>query len=277
IEGLRLVSDSVLFNHAPTTLGTDQFPPTNRNGMASINVQRRGIERNTWAATYAAGSGMPQGAMPGMFAAQSDVQEKGKNKSDDADNTNSQDCGPCSIDIADGEKKLDLHDLVIPGRGIDFEFRRYYESDDPRGALASKDFGANWRFSYADDFLIKDGTGPDDMANYVNYQMQSGYVFVRTDPGAWLSETGRFVQLRQNAYTRDFEIRDQSGLVRIYHDFSDISTPNQNGRLKEIRDRNGNRMTFHYERIAPGTGLADKMVLAYVIDTLGREIRYQYY
>src|SRR5262249_4509564 len=37
IEGLRLVSDSVLFNHAPTTLGTDQFPPTNRNGMASIN------------------------------------------------------------------------------------------------------------------------------------------------------------------------------------------------------------------------------------------------
>jgi hypothetical protein len=65
-------------------------------------------------------------------------------------------------------------------------------------------------------------------------------------------------------------------MVKTYKAFSD---PNIPGRLVHMEDRNGNFMTFHYERIDPNNTLAgdEKYVLAYVVDTLGREVRYQYY
>ena len=51
------------------------------------------------------------------------------------------------------------------------------------------------------------------------------------------------------------------------------------GRLKEVRDRNDNRMTFLYETVDPDLSSTgdEKKVLSFVIDTIGREIRYRYY
>ncbi|MCH9021783.1 MAG: hypothetical protein IID32_03360, partial [Planctomycetes bacterium] len=67
-------------------------------------------------------------------------------------------------------------------------------------------------------------------------------------------------------------------VVKTYESFDD---PNFPGRLIKIADRNGNVMTFHYRQIDPDETDADasdiKSILAFVIDTMGREIRYQYY
>jgi hypothetical protein len=74
----------------------------------------------------------------------------------------------------------------------------------------------------------------------------------------------------------DFELRDSTGMVQTYKSFSD---PNIPGRLVSEVDPNGNLMTFHYAQIDPDNTVPgdQKFVLAYVIDTLGREIRFQYY
>ncbi|MCI0540967.1 MAG: hypothetical protein L0Z50_37680 [Verrucomicrobiales bacterium] len=179
-----------------------------------------------------------------------------------------------SVDLSDGEKKLFPVDLSIPGRGFDFEFRRAYRGFKNRCVSDRKDFGENWTYTYADEFLVKDGSGADADANYVLFRDgQAGYMFVRIAPGVWAPEIQQFTQLRINPSTGDFEVRDQSGMIEVFHNFSAAGTPNANGRLKEIRDRNGNVMRFLYDQPA---GLS-KFVLATVIDTMGRSIAYGYY
>jgi RHS repeat-associated protein len=187
----------------------------------------------------------------------------------------------CSIDPSNGEKTLEITDLTIQGRGLDYQFSRTYRDFNYRagGPAPLTDFGENWSYSYADDRLVMDGTNPDT-ALYIHYPdggSQIGDVFLNTGTANdWISGTpSLFVSLRQLPSTHDMEIRDRNGLVHVYYNFMDPNTPQ--GRLKEIRDRNGNSMTFHYELINPGGGASSKYVLAYVIDTMGREIRYQYY
>lgn len=183
---------------------------------------------------------------------------------------------PRSVDLSDGQKKIDETDLVIAGR-FPYVFRRVLTACPPHPRV--NDFGQNWTYSYANEQLVKDGSGNDEDVCYMNFRAgQSGSLFVNIGPGQWGAPLSNFLQLRINPHTEDFEIREGSGTVRIYHNFSDQSTPNRNGRLKEIRDRNDNRLTCHYEQIDTGITLADaKFVLAFVIDTMGREIRYQYY
>lgn len=190
------------------------------------------------------------------------------------------DSGNTSVDLADGEKKIVHYDLTIPGRGFDYEFYCVYRSFNYRKGFDRKDFGENWTYSYADEFLVKDGSGADNDANYINFRDgQTGYAFVRIAPGVWAPALQEFVQLSINDNTGDFEIRDQSGMIRVYNKFSDTNLPNINGRLKAIIDRNDNILKCNYELIDPDNTITgdEKFVLAFVIDTLGRDIRYQYY
>jgi RHS repeat-associated protein len=191
---------------------------------------------------------------------------------------------PGSTDPSRAESKVDLRRIYfwsVQGRGIDYEMGGIYRSGrvQYRQTAALHDFGEGWTYAYADERLVKDGTGSDEDANYLNFRDgNSGTVFVNIGTGSWAAPVQNFVQLRKNPFTSNFEIRDQSGMVRVYQDFSDLHTVNTNGRLIELRDRNDNRMTFHYEQIDPdGMPGHEKFVLAYVIDTMGREIRYQYY
>src|SRR5207245_1208009 len=124
----------------------------------------------------------------------------------------------------------------------------------------------------------KDSAGPEATATYIEFNPgQAEYTFVNTGPGTWAAANHDFVQLSINPNTGDFEIRNPDGMIRTYFPPSD---PNSPGRLKQMRDRNDNRMTFHYEEIdpdgIPGSG-DEKYVLAFLIDSLGREVRYQYY
>jgi YD repeat-containing protein len=197
-----------------------------------------------------------------------------------------EDTGDTSVKLSDGEKKLQFRDLIIKGRGFDFGFGRQYLGNTLRQQLATasggkvvQDFGVNWTYTYADDYLIKDGTGSEDSSNYVIYRSdQISSLFVNVGTGTWVAGQDEFSRLRKNA-SGDFEIRNSDGMIRTFHNFQTGTSPNKNGRLNSIEDRNGNRMTFFYEQIDPDNTVSgdDKYVLAYAVDTLGREIRYQYF
>jgi hypothetical protein len=189
-----------------------------------------------------------------------------------------------SVKVSDGEKKMIVDDLSIQGRGMPYAFRRAYRSHNYRQELADRgypvvrDFGENWTFSYADDYLLKVGSAADSQSSYIWYRdLQSGSVWVNAAANKWTPSLQDFKQLRILP-GGDLEIRDPYGMTWIYHGFSNGSpTP---GRLKTIRDRNENTITCHYRQIDPdGTaGNGDqKYILAFVVDTLGREIRYRYY
>jgi RHS repeat-associated protein len=193
--------------------------------------------------------------------------------------------GTYSVKLTDGEKKLTYQDLTIKGRGFDYTFGRMYRSSIFQKALAAtgapvvQDFGVGWSYSYADDYLIKDGTGSEDSSNMITWRSgQEANVFINVGTAQWSSGRSEFTQLRKNA-AGDFEIRDKGGMISTFTNFQTGTTPNKNGRLKSLEDRNGNRMTFFYEQIDPDNTVSgdEKYVLAYAVDTLGREIRYQYF
>jgi YD repeat-containing protein len=180
--------------------------------------------------------------------------------------------GGDSICLFAGEKKLDITDLSIPGRGFDYDFSRTYRSQvSHRRPIATSDFGVDWAFSYSDDRLLPDG------GNVIAFRDDlRTHLFLPSDtPGLYHAPMELYEELRLTG-SGDFELRDAEGTVKTYRGFGDPDIP---GRLLSVEDRDGNRMTFHYAPIDPDAtvGGDEKHVLAYVIDTLGREIRYQYY
>ena len=197
---------------------------------------------------------------------------------------NRDECGTCccesdgndgtamgSVHLYAGEKILGLTDLSIRGRGFDFSFSRTYRSQASHlRSIATNDFGVDWAFSYSDDRLLQDGD------NVIVYRpdLRTDMFVAGPNPGEYKAPMEFYEQL--NKTNSEFELRESGGMVRTYKDFTDPEIP---GRLVRMEDRNGNFMTFHYEQIDPDSDIAgdDKFVLAYVVDTLGREIRYQYY
>jgi len=111
------------------------------------------------------------------------------------------------VDLSDGEKKLHKTDLVIRGRGPAYVFHRTYRGFDYRAALdVQQDFGANWTFSYANEFLMKDGTGADADSNYFYLRDgQAGYAFVNTATDTWSPGPQQFTQLTRLS-SGDFEV-----------------------------------------------------------------------
>ncbi len=171
-----------------------------------------------------------------------------------------------------GEFVHDEEDLRIRGRGMDFVWKRTYRSrTDTSGHI-----GHGWEFSYAisaqpvaGGVIIADGTGRRDF-------------FVETTPGVF--ERDGFFQV--GSYNAD-------GAFIV--DFADhgrwtfVDGGAAVGKIEEIRDRNGNSITFAYD----GTGrlqtitdtLSRTVAIGYdaddritdVTDFTGRTVSYQYY
>jgi hypothetical protein len=133
------------------------------------------------------------------------------------------------------------------------------------------DFGVDWGISYISDLLVPDGNN----VILVSPNMRSDMFVATPTPGKYLSPIQFYDQLTING-AGDFERREPDGTVNTYRGFADAAIP---GRLTRIEDRHGNFMTFHYAQIDPDDSVAgdEKHVLAFVIDVMGREIRYQYY
>lgn len=151
-----------------------------------------------------------------------------------------------------GDHDFNFPDLFIPGRGLDFEFRRYYRS---RTGQRNGSVGHNWSHNYDvrierpvwdDDVIaLHDGTGRIDA-----FEELSATEYRRRE------YFGAMLKL-PNGY---WELMEHDGIRRQFYPLNGSPTA---GRLSTIMDRNGNTVTLNYD--AAGR-------LDYVIDTLGREI-----
>ncbi len=176
-----------------------------------------------------------------------------------------------SVHLYAGEKVVELSDMEIRGRGFDFTLSRTYRSQASHlRDVATGDFGVDWAFSYSDDRLIKDGD------NVIVYRpdLRTDTFVAGTGLNEFIAPQELYAQLKKKGGR--FELREANGMVKTYEDFSHADTP---GRLVRVEDRHGNYMTLHYAQIDPDNQRPgnEKFVLSHVIDTLGREIRYQYY
>ncbi len=275
------------FDESETSLRLEIVPldgptvKTDINGTASFQVQAGAINQGqTWCSVHivysAEGDDVGQG--PGVTFA--DEFTGGKNRWRIGGNN---DTGSGSVNVAGsfnsvslygGEKALDLTDLTIRGRGFGYRFGHTYGSQVRNlRSVATGDMAVDWAFTYSDDRLFADNN------NVVVFQSDLRTdVFSATDtPNVFDAPMEFYEQLRLNNQG-DFELRDRSGTVKTYQGFDHADIP---GRLIRIEDRNANFMTFHYRQIDPDEADDDdsdlKFVLSFVIDTMGREILYQYY
>jgi RHS repeat-associated protein len=151
-----------------------------------------------------------------------------------------------------GEFFLEEHDLVIPGRGFDFDFHRVYKSQ----SIFSGPLGWNWDHAYnrrllelpTGDVLYFNGMGRRERYVAVKYgDVVSGY----TSPAGALSELKKRMD---GTFTLVFPDR----FIEIYDPL---------GRLSRLQDRNANKMEFYYDF---GGNLSA------VQDTMGRLIVFEY-
>ena len=158
------------------------------------------------------------------------------------------------VDPATGEFMIVETDLVIPGRGFDYQFVRSYSSQgDQHSPL-----GYNWDHNYnirltrpsADTLIMSNG--PAEIISYYaledsTYRSTLNYYSIITENG-----DGTFTS------------RTPDGLSAHFVAFDGSATA---GKLARIVDGNGNTMRFTYDSNGR---------LITVMDTLGRLISYQY-
>lgn len=178
------------------------------------------------------------------------------------------------VNLATGEEQLSVVDLVVPGRGLDFVWSRTYRS---RTGTYTR-MGRNWTHSYdvglyaeGTDLVLLDGTGRRDL-----YRLQPGGFYQR-------AEFFRRIEREDDgSLTVRFENQGRWNFFPLVGDARD-------GRLRELADRNGNRLRFAYDSAGRMTNIVDTLdrsmrvayhpdgTIATVTDHLGRQVRYEYY
>ena len=142
-------------------------------------------------------------------------------------------------------------DLKIPGRGMDYEFRRTYRSriqyDGP--------LGANWDHNYNKRLVVQEN---GDIARFDGDARFD--IYKKNEDGTYTSPAGRFDVLSKLP-DGTYQIRDRHGVFNRY---------SSAGFITSITDSNNNAITFEYADVAGASRLTK------VTDTLGRAIQYQY-
>lgn len=166
-------------------------------------------------------------------------------------------------------------DIHIPGRGPAFQWTRTTRSSVQAPAGTS----GNSATAGYDVRLV--ASGPDRI---VSDGMGNGDVFRLQPDGSWVA-TGvfrRLVSNPDNSYTLTFE---DMGVWEFYS----LTVPLFTGKLRQVRDRNGNAIDFAYNsqgRIASVRDtLSKNVILTYdgagrlitLVDCAGRTVRYSYY
>ncbi len=178
------------------------------------------------------------------------------------------------VHLFSGEFYLNVEDLRIPGRGLDFVWTRKYRSRFGRETAQ----GYNWDFSYnifleeaGAHFYLCDGNGRRDL-----YGAKGTDRWVR---GGWHRE---LVKNGDDTLTMIFPDSGQW----VFHAFD--GTP-QEGKIAAIIDRNGNELTLAYDGSGRLQTITDTLgrdiTVAYnlqgyiesVTDFAGRQVRYAYY
>ncbi len=163
--------------------------------------------------------------------------------------------GGCSGDIYSerGEFFQYLTDLSIPGRPgsesmVNFNFRRQYRaqvsSDGP--------IGRNWDHNYFERLAVQ-GDGSVIHSNGLDRNDR----YLKNNRGDFVAPPNFYTMLIRNS-DGTFLLRYRGGTTKTF---------DTDGKILEIRDRNDNLMTFHYNA---------QRQLVRVNDSLGRDIIYRY-
>jgi len=181
-----------------------------------------------------------------------------------------------------GEYYLEREDLRIPGRGFDFVWARKYRSRELDESQPSAQ-GVNWDFSYnrrvefaGVNRIVHDGDSRRD-------------VFVPAGSNLWTSP----------GFFRELTLELDGTYVLTFPDmlqwiFRPLDGSVAQGRIQEIKDRNGNRMTFDYDPAGRLIKIYDTLhtvlhprdvtieynsdgFIEFVRDWVGRQVQYEYY
>ncbi len=184
-----------------------------------------------------------------------------------------------SVYLFSGEFHLTETDLVVRGRGFDFEWTRRYRS---RSGSTSP-MGAGWSHNYdirleqsGGNLILHDGDGRSD-----EYCPGPGGTWTHPEFFREIVQVpGGYVMTAHDRATWEF------------HDFAGLPT---DGKLSSMHDRNGNSMTFDYDPVLGRLSVihdtletavnARTITLAYnadgliesITDFTGRQVTYAYY
>jgi RHS repeat-associated protein len=174
------------------------------------------------------------------------------------------------VNLATGNYTYNHLDLRIPGRGLPFEFQRFYNSKDT--SSSGKLLGFGWKHSYNISLSITAANS----AAVVAFGDGHRETYSTNGAGGYVSETGVYNSLAAspNGYTLTTKERQ-----RYVFDAQ--------GRLTSIADKNSNTLTLAYNG-ASLAGITDTVgrsitfsngangCLAQITDPLGRTVRFAY-
>ena len=171
--------------------------------------------------------------------------------------------------LATGNYVQNHVDLQMPGKGLPFEFKRFYNSkfSDPTGLP----LGFGWTFKY-NERLVDTGSNvlviQGDGSTWTFFPTNSGYV----------GEPGIFDLLAKNNSNSTWTLADKSQTVSLF---------DTNGHLVSITDKNANVITCSYSggilnQITDTAGRVvfvstnDMGCISAITDPIGRTIQFQY-
>jgi YD repeat-containing protein len=154
------------------------------------------------------------------------------------------------VNCASGNQTEEQTDLVLSGRGPSLYLTRSYNS---QGAAGAKEAGA-WGYGWS---------GP--YGSHLEFNAESGTVTVVQENGATATfylESGEYVP---DAWIQATLVKEGESYVFTLPSLEELKF-NSEGKLTEVRDRNGNAITLSYE-----SGKLTK-----VKDAAGRELTFAY-
>ncbi|MFH0855438.1 MAG: RHS repeat-associated core domain-containing protein [Candidatus Omnitrophota bacterium] len=152
------------------------------------------------------------------------------------------------VNLVNGNMYIITTDFKLPGRSLNFEFTRSYNSL----SKAAGPLGCGWTHNY--NIYLTQNT-PNSAVKILAEEGRA-YIFVYNGDGAYLSQYGDYSTLIKNS--SNFIWRKKDGKQYIF----DLT-----GKLLKVKDRNNNTITFTYD--------AQKNLIK-ITDTAGRLINLAY-
>jgi RHS repeat-associated protein len=279
---------------SPTSLSLNVFPVggtklrTGANGVARFLVQQ-GPAGEGWSHGAARVVYSPDGSGTVTFKLDGEASDECKDLCEcitPESNAPSSGCPTCgggssggggspnatgSVSPFAGEATIDTSVMSTSTHSAFYVDTHYRSQSSHLRSIMPDEFGVDWGISYITDRLVADG----DNVILVSPTVRTDMFVAKPTAGTYLSPIQSYDQLTVNT-AGDFELRSLDGTVKSYVNLVHPEIP---GRLVRSEDRSGNFTTFHYAQMDPNSAVAhdEKYVLAFVIDAMGREIRYQYY
>jgi len=151
------------------------------------------------------------------------------------------------INSVNGNMYMIASDLTIPGKGMNFEFIRTYNSLE----TTSGPLGRGWTHSY-NVYL----TEPSSNLVKIKDEQAKGYLFTEQDDGTFIAQRGEYSTLTKDSNNYIWTQKD--GKQYLF----DLS-----GKLIQIKDRNANAINLTYDA---------QNRLTKIIDTAGRAVNLTY-